>query len=58
MPSKVIRDIRIDFQSTPQRWMATREGWEPGGLYGMGKTPVIALAHLLEQEMEAEDQPQ
>ena len=52
---KVILDIRIDFQSTPRLWLATREGWEPGGLHGLGKTPLIALAELLESEMDAED---
>ena len=51
---KVIRDIRIDFQSTPQLWLATREGWEPGGLHGLGKTPLIALAELLGREIETE----
>ena len=55
MTRKVVRDIRIDFQSTPQLWLATREGWEPGGIHGLGRTPVIALAVLLEQEMDAEE---
>ena len=57
MTVKVIRDIRIDFQSTPRLWLATREGWEPETTspYGLGKTPIEALAHLIEQELDAED---
>lgn len=50
------QDINICFQSTPQWWMATREGWEPGALYGMGTTPLIALAELLEKEMDREEE--
>lgn len=57
MTIKVIHDIHINFQSTPRLWMATREGWEPEGLYGLGKTPLEALAHLIEQELDAEDSP-
>lgn len=56
MKTVYVRDIEIRFQSTPQLWMAYREGWEPGGLHGMGKTPGIALADLLEKEMD-ETQP-
>lgn len=52
---KIVSDIRIDFQSTPRLWWAYREGWEPGGLHGLGKTPAEALAHLLFEEIEAED---
>lgn len=51
---KVIHDIRIDYQSTPALWMAYREGYEPGWTHGLGKTPVAALADLLEQELEQE----
>ena len=49
---KVILDIRIDFQDTPRLWLATREGWEPGGLHGLGKTPLEALALLIEAELD------
>ena len=52
---KVIHDIRIDFQSTPALWFAYREGWEPGGLHGLGKTPLEALAILLSSEIDAEE---
>lgn len=52
---KVIHDIRIDFQTTPQLWMAYRgDGEPPIEHYGLGKTPIEALAHLIEQEMEQE----
>lgn len=59
---KIIHDIRIDFQSTPRLWMAYREGTDfaedSRPTYGLGKTPIEALAHLIEQELEAEeDQP-
>lgn len=57
--------IEIDFQSTPRLWMASREGachcQECHPPVGLGKTPIEALAHLLEQELEAElsgDKPQ
>jgi hypothetical protein len=57
---KVVHDIRIDFQSTPQWWLAYREGTEFGEdsrpVYGLGKTPVIALAELLTAEMDREDE--
>lgn len=49
---RVVRDIDIRFQSTPQLWLATREGWEPGGVHGLGRTPILALADLLEKEEE------
>ncbi len=52
--TKVIRDIRIDFQTTLQRWMAYRGDGEKIELHGLGKTPIEALAHLIEQELEAE----
>ena len=32
-----------------------RDGWEPGGLHGLGKTPIIALADLFEKEEERLD---
>lgn len=52
--------FRIDFQSTPQLWMATRDGlcWceecSTKNDYGLGKTPAEALAHLIEQELDKE----
>lgn len=59
MTRKVIRDIELSFiyPPIPDRscdWQATRKGWEPGELSGHGRTPVIALADLLEQEIDAE----
>lgn len=56
--AKVVRDIELTFvyPPIPERnydWQATRKGWEPGELYGQGRTPVLALADLLEQEEEA-----
>jgi hypothetical protein len=51
---QVIRDIRIDFQSTPRLWMAYRGEGDDIKLHGLGKTPIEALAHLIEQELEAE----
>jgi hypothetical protein len=56
---KIVYDINLRFVQPPIPirdfdWQATREGWEPGGLVGQGRTPVVALADLLEQEMEAE----
>ncbi len=57
---KVIRDIHLsfDYPPIPDRnldWSATRSGWEPGDLVGRGRTPAIALAELLEKEMDAEE---
>lgn len=51
--------IDIRFQSTPQLWMATRESYDGAPdshyPYGLGRTPAEALAHLLEQELDAEE---
>lgn len=56
---KIVQDIRIDYQSTPALWMAYREGTcfaeDSRPTYGLGKTPIEALAHLIEQEMDAEE---
>lgn len=57
---KVIYDIRISFENPPipQRhsdYSATRSNYEPGEPIGWGRTPLIALADLLEQEMEREE---
>ena len=51
---KVVRDIRIDFQSMPQLWMAYRGDGEHIEHHGLGKTPIEALAHLIERELDAE----
>lgn len=56
---KVIRDIDLQFvyPPIPDRnfdWRATRSGYDVGDLMGVGRTPVIALADLLEQEAERE----
>lgn len=56
---KVIRDIELAYiyPPIPERncdWQATRKGWEPGEPAGRGRTPVVALADLLEQEMDLE----
>ena len=61
MKRKVIYDILLSFvhPPIPDRnfdWDATRSNYEPGDLIGRGRTPVIALADLLEQEMEAESE--
>lgn len=53
----VVRDIHLSFvyPPIPDRsfdWDATRSGYEPGDPIGRGRTPLIALADLLEQEME------
>jgi len=56
---KAPTDIRISLTSAPVpdcAWMATREGWEPGSLYGLGRTPIVALADLLAREIELEDE--
>ena len=51
-------DIEISFASTPRLWQAAREGecfcQECHPNVGLGKTPIEALAHLLEQELEDE----
>lgn len=36
-------------------WSAVREGYEPGDLIGRGPTEAKAIADLLEQEHEQED---
>ena len=59
MEKKVVYDIHLTFvyPPIPDRnfdWQATREGWEPGGLVGQGRTPIVALADLLEREMDNE----
>jgi hypothetical protein len=51
---KVVQDIRIDFQTMPQLWMAYRGDGEHIEHHGLGKTPIEALAHLIEQELDAE----
>lgn len=56
---KVIRDIELSFiqPPIPDRncdWQATRKGYDQGDSIGYGRTPVIALANLLEQEDEHE----
>lgn len=57
---KVIYDIHLTFVYPPILmrdfdWQATRSNYEPGEPMGRGRTPVIALADLLEQEAEADD---
>lgn len=54
-------DIVISFTYPPIPirnfdWTATRKGWEPGEPYGQGRTPIVALADLLERELEADEQ--
>jgi hypothetical protein len=51
---QVIRDIEIHWASP--LWQASRKGWLVGdhNNVGLGKTPIEALAHLLEMEMENE----
>ena len=58
---KVIRDITLSFEHPPipdrsMDWSATRSGYDEGDPIGRGRTPALALADLLEQEMEAEDE--
>lgn len=53
----VIRNIEISFVHPPipdRNWdyQAIRKGYEPGEPLGWGRTPVVALADLLEQEDE------
>ena len=53
-------DIEISFHSTPRLWQALRPDTYDGApdshsTIGLGRTPVEALAHLLEQEMEGSD---
>jgi hypothetical protein len=54
---KVIYDIRLSFEHPPIPdrnfdWSATRSNYDEGSPIGRGRTPAIALAHLLEQEAE------
>ncbi|MDP2620876.1 MAG: hypothetical protein Q8P46_12000 [Hyphomicrobiales bacterium] len=56
---KIIRDINLTFAQPPipdrnYDWHATRSDYEPGDLIGYGRTPVVALANLLEKEEEME----
>lgn len=55
MRLKVIQDIRIDWQSTPRLWMAYRGDGENIKHSGLGKTPIEALAHLIELEVDDEE---
>ena len=57
---KVVYDIHLRFiyPPIPLRdfdWEATRSGYDQGDAIGRGRTPVAALADLLEQEAEAEE---
>lgn len=52
---KVIEDICIDWQSTPRLWMAYRGDGEHIKHSGLGKTPIEALAHLIEKETDADE---
>lgn len=52
-------DISIKFQDTPRLWLATRadcwcEDCRGKNEYGLGKTPIEALAHLIELELDLE----
>lgn len=52
-------DIELSFNDTPQEWQALRPNQYDGAPdshspIGRGKTPIAALADLLEQEMERE----
>ncbi len=54
---KVIRDIEVSFiyPALPIRdfdWQATRKGWDLSEPVGHGRTPVMAVANLLEVEEE------
>lgn len=59
MATKVVRDIQITFASTPQLWQAAREGEcycpECHPNVGLGRTPIEALAHLIELELDSEE---
>jgi hypothetical protein len=60
---KVIRDIELSFihPPIPDRncdWQASRKGWDLGDPLGHGRTPIVALADLLEKEMDVEETPQ
>jgi hypothetical protein len=61
MTRKVIYDIRLSFEHPPIPdrnfdWSATRSNYDQGDPIGRGRTPAIALADLLDQEMEAADE--
>lgn len=56
----VVRDIDLTFiyPPIPDRnfdWQATRSGYDEGDPIVHGRTPVIALADLLEQEIDREE---
>ena len=60
MEKKVVYDIHLTFvyPPIPDRnfdWQATRTGYEPGCPIGQGRTPIVALADLLEKELQSED---
>lgn len=57
---KVIYDIRLSFEHPPIPdrnfdWSATRSNYDAGDPIGRGRTPILALADLLEQEEEGSD---
>jgi len=57
----VVYDINLTFvhPPIPDRnfdWQATRSNYDQGDPIGRGRTPLIALADLLEQEMELESE--
>jgi hypothetical protein len=57
---KVIRDIQLSFIHPPipdrnYDWQASRTGYDQGDPLGHGRTPVAALADLLEQEASLHD---
>lgn len=59
-PKKIIENIQISFvyPPIPDRnfdWQATRKGYDEGDPVGQGRTPLVALADLLEREMERDD---
>jgi len=59
---KVIRDIELSFihPPIPDRncdWQASRKDYEPGDPLGHGRTPVVALTDLLEQEEDVWERP-
>ena len=56
---EIVYDILISFvyPPIPDRnfdWSATRKGWDEGDPVGQGRTPIVALADLLDREMESE----
>ncbi len=53
----LVSDIQISFIHPPipdrnMDWQATRSGYDEGDPIGRGRTPVVALADLLEKEEE------